>query len=100
MARKPVARTVKSSVVKNPDRTVRVKVARSFEYWVIGEEFGAPLSERVLALISGGYLEVTDHGESEAGPGATGTGDQGGEPEGVEATGPTGTEPGEDPSAR
>ena len=84
-ARKP------SDVVK----VVTVRAVQSFDDWVIGNERQVPLTERMLALIAGGQLEVTDHGESPAGPGTTGEGDPGGSPADDPAESPAGAEQGQ-----
>lgn len=65
-----------SSVVK----TVTVRAVVSFDDWVIGNERVVPLTERMLSLIAGGQLEVTDHGTGETGPGPTRKSDPGGSP--------------------
>lgn len=78
-------------------KTVTVKVAKSFDGLVTGETFLTALTDRVLALISGGFLEVTDYGTGAAGPGAVDAGDPGREPTSDQPAGATGAEPGEDP---
>lgn len=75
---------------------VRVKVTKSFDLMTMGETIQAPLSERVLSLISGGFLEVTEYGPSASGPGSADASDQGGSPADAEAAGPAGAEPGQD----
>jgi hypothetical protein len=80
-------------------KSVTVKVAKSFDGVVIGEQFDADLTERVLALISGGFLEVVDYGAGEAGPGAADASDPGREPTGDQPESAAGAEPGEGPGA-
>lgn len=88
-----------SRAKKSVTGTVTLRVTRSFESLRIGEEIEHAMNPRVRALINAGLLEVLSGGESEAGPGATGQGDSGGEPEGAEAESSAGAEPGEDPRA-
>lgn len=80
-------------------KSVTVKAAKSFDGVVIGDRFDADATERVLALISGGFLEVVDYGAGEAGPGAADSGDPGREPTGDQPESAAGAEPGEGPGA-
>lgn len=75
---------------------VLVKVTKSFDLMTMGETVQAPLSERVLSLISGGFMEVTEYGPSASGPGPVEPGNQGGGQEGAPSEGPASAEPGQD----
>lgn len=80
-------------------KLIRVRVTRSFEGLIIDEEFNTMRTDRVQGLINGAFLKVVDGGESETGPGAVDAGDsRGGTPHAAPES-PSGTEPGEDPSA-
>jgi hypothetical protein len=85
----------KIAKVPAPARTLRV--LRSFDLMRKGETFENVVTDRVLALVGLGFLEVVDDGENPSGPAAAQPGDQGGEPKGPEAEGSAGAEPGEDP---
>lgn len=78
---------------------VRVRVIRSFETLVAGEEFDTFRTDRVQGLINGALLKVVDGGTSEAGPGAADASDSGGSPADAAPAGTAGAEPGEDPSS-
>lgn len=78
-------------------KQVTVKVAKSFDVMVIGEEFETAVNDRVLALVGGGFMEVVRHGESETGQAPVDAGDPGGEPSDAAPESPAGPEPGPDP---
>ena len=78
---------------------VTVKVAKSFDGLVRGETFETDLTDRALALVSGGFLEVVSHGASEDRPGSDGPDHSGGEQASREAASPAGAEPSEDSRA-
>lgn len=77
--------------------TVLVRATVSFNEVHKGDVSELELTERVNGLISGGYLEVMDRGETEAGPGRFEKSDPGSELERAGTDGPAGGEPGEDP---
>ena len=60
------------------EKIVTVRAVMSFDDWVIGNEREVPLTERMLSLIAGGQLEVTDYGQGETGPRPADAGDPGG----------------------
>lgn len=59
------------------EKIVTVRAVMSFDDWVIGNEREVPLTERMLSLIAGGQLEVTDYGQGETGPRPADAGDPG-----------------------
>lgn len=75
---------------------VQVRVAKSFEVLVRGEEMQTSLTDRVVSLVAGGFLEVTEYGPSASGPGTAVAGDQGGSPQDTAPEGSPGAEPGQD----
>lgn len=92
-----MARTRKPSDVAREQgaKIVTVRAVKSFDNVRIGEEDRVPLNERILGLVAGGFLEVTDHGTDPSGPWATGPDHSGGGAPDDPGEGPSGAEPGE-----
>lgn len=81
-------------------KLIRVRVVRSFEGLVMGDEFETLYTDRVQGLVRGAFLKVVaGGGESTSGPGPVDAGDPGGEPEGAAPESSASAEPGEDPRA-
>lgn len=90
-----MARTRKPSDVAREQggKIVTVRAVKSFNEWRINETAETKLTERILGLVAGGFLEVTDHGEDPAGPGAAHASDSGGGAPDDPGAGSAGAEP-------
>ena len=74
---------------------VRLRVLRNFDLFKTGEELVNPLTERVVSLVSLGFMEVVFDGTDQAGPGSAHAGDPGGSPADDQRESDAGAEPGE-----
>ena len=85
-------------------RIVTLRARVSFDDWRLGDTLTTTLTPRAAALVAAGKLEIVGDvgvfdGTGEARPAGADADDSGGGPEGSEAEGSAGAEPGEDPGA-